>query len=107
MLLQVKTADTHPKPHTKLFPIFVPSKTALNGDIPVTPIGRDGRRDDVGPDPAWNKKSGKLYWVCLFSILKNHANDLARSRNRSRTQQEGWCEMASIPPRKTPFPSKR
>lgn len=68
MLLQVKTADTHPKPHTKLFPIFVPSKTGLNGDIPVTPIGRDGRRDDVGPDPAWNKKSGKLYWVCPFFV---------------------------------------
>jgi len=63
MLLEQKTADTHPKPHTKLFPILVPSKTGLNGDIPVTPIGRDGRRDDVGPDPAWNKKSGKLYWV--------------------------------------------
>ena len=91
MLLQVKTADTHPKPHTKLFPIFVPSKTGLNGDIPVTPIGRDGRRDDVGPDPAWNKKSGKLYWVCLIVVLMKYADRIARIGNRSRTQQEGWC----------------
>jgi hypothetical protein len=107
MLLQVKTADTHPKPHTKLFPIFVPSKTALNGDIPVTPIGRDGRRDDVGPDPAWNKKSGKLYWVCLSSVLMKYADGIARIGYRSRAQQKGRREMASIPPRKTPFPSKR
>lgn len=63
MFLEEKNADTHPKPHTKLFPILVPSKTGLNGDIPVTPIGRDGRRDDVGPDPEWSRKSGKLYWV--------------------------------------------
>jgi hypothetical protein len=107
MLLQVKTAETHPKPHTKLFPIFVPSKTALNGDIPVTPIGRDGRRDDVGPDPAWNKKSGKLYWVCLSSVLMKYADGIARIGYRSRAQQKGRREMASIPPRKTPFPSKR
>jgi beta-1,2-xylosyltransferase len=63
MLLEEHDANMHPKPHTKLFPLFVPSKTTLNGDIPVTPIGRDGRRDDVGPDPEWSKKSGKLYWV--------------------------------------------
>jgi beta-1,2-xylosyltransferase len=63
MFIETKDAETHPKPHTKLYPILVPSKTMLNGDIPVTPIGRDGRRDDIGHDPAWNKKSGKLYWV--------------------------------------------
>jgi hypothetical protein len=106
MLLQQKTADTHPKPHTKLFPILVPSKTGLNGDIPVTPIGRDGRRDDIGPDPAWNKKSGKLYWVSLFLLSSICAYIIARSRNRSRTQQEGRKEMASIPPRTTPFLGK-
>ena len=63
MFIEHKDEKTQPKPHTKLYPILVPSKTMLNGDIPVTPIGRDGRRDDVGVDPAWNKKSGKLYWV--------------------------------------------
>ncbi len=63
MLLEEHDQNMHPKPHTKLYPIFVPSKTMLNGDIPVTPIGRDGRRDDVGPDPEWEKKSAKLYWV--------------------------------------------
>ncbi|EIW70562.1 beta-1,2-xylosyltransferase 1 [Tremella mesenterica] len=86
MLLEEKTIDTHPKPHTKLFPLFVPSKTTLNGDIPVTPIGRDGRRDDVGPDPAWNRKSGKLYWRGLSTGL-NHdkgAGHLWRQSHRER-----------------------
>lgn len=69
MLIEVKNADTHPKPHTKLFPVFVLSKTMLNGDIPVTPIGKDGRRDDVGNDPPWNKKSGKLYWASLLLYI--------------------------------------
>lgn len=63
MLLEAHDQNMHPKPHTKLYPILVPSKTSLNGDIPVTPIGRDGRRDDVGHDPEWSSKSGKLYWV--------------------------------------------
>jgi beta-1,2-xylosyltransferase len=63
MLLEAHGEDMHPKPHTKLYPILVPSKTSLNGDIPVTPIGRDGRRDDVGFDPDWSKKESKLYWV--------------------------------------------
>jgi beta-1,2-xylosyltransferase len=63
MLLEQKNADTHPKPHTKLFPIFVPSKTMLNSDIPVTPVGSDLGHDAVGADPLWSRKSGKLYWV--------------------------------------------
>ncbi|OCF60907.1 beta-1,2-xylosyltransferase 1 [Kwoniella mangroviensis CBS 10435] len=71
MLLEEHNSETHPKPHTKLYPILVPSKTMLNGDIPVTPIGRDGRRDDVGPDPEWSRKSGKLYWRGLATGL-NH-----------------------------------
>lgn len=84
MLLEQKNADTHPKPHTKLYPILVPSKTALNGDIPVTPIGRDGRRDDVGPDPAWNKKSGKLYWRGLATGLNHDKKAGARWRESHR-----------------------
>jgi beta-1,2-xylosyltransferase len=63
MLLEEKNADTHPKPHTKLYPIFVPSTTMLNSDIPVTPVGSDGHQDHVGSDPIWSRKSGKLYWV--------------------------------------------
>lgn len=42
---------------------MVPSRTTLNGDIPITPVGKDGRRDDVGDDPLWPAKSNKLYWV--------------------------------------------
>jgi beta-1,2-xylosyltransferase len=49
----------------RLLPIFVPSRTALHADIPITPVGKDGRRDDVGDDPVWKAKSGKLYWVCI------------------------------------------
>jgi beta-1,2-xylosyltransferase len=61
--LEVKNGDSHPKPHTRLLPILVLSKTTLHADIPITPVGKDGRRDDVGPDPAWSKKSDMLYWV--------------------------------------------
>ncbi|ODN80875.1 beta-1,2-xylosyltransferase 1 [Cryptococcus amylolentus CBS 6039] len=84
MLLEEKNADTHPKPHTKLLPIFVPSKTALNGDIPVTPIGKDGRRDDVGHDPDWSKKSGKLYWRGLATGLQHNKGSGAKWRQSHR-----------------------
>jgi len=63
MALEVKDKDSQPRPHTRLMPIFAPSRTALHADIPITPVGKDGRRDDVGDDPAWKAKSGKLYWV--------------------------------------------
>lgn len=78
MLLEKHDANMHPKPHTKLYPILVPSKTSLNGDIPVTPIGRDGRRDEVGHDPDWSKKSGKLYWVSLQPALAASKFNLRR-----------------------------
>ncbi|WWD17085.1 beta-1,2-xylosyltransferase 1 [Kwoniella shandongensis] len=84
MLLEVKDSNTHPKPHTKLYPIMVPSKTMLNGDIPVTPIGRDGRRDDVGPDPEWNRKSGKLYWRGLATGLNHNKKEGAKWRQSHR-----------------------
>ncbi|KAK4688087.1 beta-1,2-xylosyltransferase, partial [Tremellales sp. Uapishka_1] len=84
MLLEVHAPDAHPKPHTKLFPIFVPSKTVLHGDIPITPVGRDGRRDDVGHDPAWNKKSSKLYWRGLATGLNHNKNTGSRWRENHR-----------------------
>ncbi|WVR06845.1 beta-1,2-xylosyltransferase 1 [Kwoniella sp. DSM 27419] len=84
MLLEEHNAESHPKPHTKLFPILVPSKTSLNGDIPVTPIGRDGRRDDVGPDPEWNRKSGKLYWRGLATGLNHDKKKGAKWRQSHR-----------------------
>ena len=95
MLLEIKDSDTHPKPHTKLYPILVPSKTVLNGDIPVTPIGKDGRRDDVGNDPAWNKKSGKLYWVslCLHWVLSQLTlvqRGLATGLNHNKKEGKNW-----------------
>jgi beta-1,2-xylosyltransferase len=64
MFIEAKDSEAHPKPHTKLYPIFVPSKTALNGDIPVTP---DARTEDIGYDPEWNRKSAKLYWVGIVA----------------------------------------
>lgn len=63
MTLEIKNEKSQPKPHTRLLPIMVPSRTILNGDIPITPVGKDGRRDDVGDDPLWPAKSNKLYWV--------------------------------------------
>ncbi|ORX35699.1 hypothetical protein BD324DRAFT_631296 [Kockovaella imperatae] len=84
MLIEVHDPESHPKPHTKLYPILVPSKTVLNGDIPVTPIGRDGRRDDVGYDPEWNKKSGKLYWRGLATGLQHNKKEGKDWRNSHR-----------------------
>ncbi len=63
MTLETKNEKSQPKPHTRMLPIMVPSRTTLNGDIPITPVGKDGRRDDVGDDPLWPAKSNKLYWV--------------------------------------------
>ncbi len=65
MTLEEKNEMSQPKPHTRLLPIMVPSRTTLNGDIPITPVGKDGRRDDVGEDPLWGAKSSKLYWVSI------------------------------------------
>ncbi|WVF71389.1 beta-1,2-xylosyltransferase 1 [Kwoniella sp. CBS 6097] len=84
MLLEEHNAESHPKPHTKLYPILVPSKTMLNGDIPVTPIGKDGRRDDVGPDPEWTRKSGKLYWRGLATGLNHDKKKGAKWRQSHR-----------------------
>jgi beta-1,2-xylosyltransferase len=84
MLLEKHTAETHPKPHTKLYPILVPSKTVLNGDIPITPIGSDGRRDDVGNDPDWNKKSGKAYWRGRSTGLDHNKGNGAKWRQSHR-----------------------
>ena len=100
MLIETKNADTHPKPHTKLFPVFVPSKTMLNGDIPVTPIGKDGRRDDVGNDPPWSKKSGKLYWV-------SRSTHITVMSAQTDSQQGKWRPMAQLAPRATSFPRQR
>lgn len=84
MLLEAHDENMHPKPHTKLYPILVPSKTSLNGDIPVTPIGRDGRRDDVGFDPEWSQKQGKLYWRGLATGLNHNKNSGAKWRQSHR-----------------------
>ncbi|ORY32933.1 hypothetical protein BCR39DRAFT_522439 [Naematelia encephala] len=84
MLLEVKTEKTQPKPHSKLYPILVPSKTVLNGDIPVTPIGKDGRKDSVGNDLPWSKKSGKLYWRGLATGLQHNHNSGSKWRQSHR-----------------------
>lgn len=84
MLLEKHTKDTQPKPHTKLYPILVPSKTILNGDIPITPVGRDGRRDDVGLDPAWKDKSGKVYWRGRATGLQHNKGNGAKWRQSHR-----------------------
>nr|ODN93002.1 beta-1,2-xylosyltransferase 1 [Cryptococcus depauperatus CBS 7855] len=84
MFLEQKNVDTQPKPHTKLYPIFVPSRTALNGDIPVTPVGRDGRPDDIGHDPEWGRKSGKLYWRGLATGLRHNKGTGAKWRQSHR-----------------------
>jgi beta-1,2-xylosyltransferase len=38
------------------------SKTPLNQDIPITPVGKDGQFETPGIEPSWKQKNGKLYW---------------------------------------------
>lgn len=84
MFIEKHTQDSHPKPHTKLYPILVPSKTVLNGDIPITPIGSDGRRDDVGKESAWSSKNGKLYWRGRSTGLDHNKKSGANWRHSHR-----------------------
>ena len=84
MFIEVKDEGVHPRPHTELYPILVPSKTMLNGDIPVAPIGRSENRYDVGKDPAWNYKSGKLYWRGLSTGLNHNKGAGANWRHSHR-----------------------
>lgn len=67
-----------------MLPIFVPSKTVLHADIPITPVGKDGRRDDVGDDPAWSAKSSKLYWRGLATGLQHNKKTGQRWRQSHR-----------------------
>ncbi|BEI82977.1 hypothetical protein CcaverHIS002_0308450 [Cutaneotrichosporon cavernicola] len=62
MFLEEHVETSSPKPHTKLLPIFSLSKTSLNQDILVTPVGKDGEIESVGNERSWNKKNGKMYW---------------------------------------------
>lgn len=84
MPLEIKNAESQPKPHTRIMPIFVPSRTVLHADIPITPIGKDGRRDDVGNDPTWGSKSGKMYWRGLATGLQHNKFTGARWRDSHR-----------------------
>jgi hypothetical protein len=100
MPLEVKNAKSQPKPHTMILPIFSPSRTALHADIPITPVGKDGRRDDVGDDPAWKSKSGKLYWVCSLVVFQSSSILIvtrdpspARFGDRHHAQQERRGQM--------------
>jgi beta-1,2-xylosyltransferase len=72
--IEQKNEKSQPKPHTRIMPIFVPSRTLLHADIPITPVGKDGRRDDVGDDPAWNAKSNKLYWVSAKWLVHKYSS---------------------------------
>lgn len=62
MFLEEHIETSSPKPHTKLLPIFSLSKTPLNQDIPITPVGKDGQFESAGVEPKWNQKQGKMYW---------------------------------------------
>ncbi len=84
MLLEQKGANDHPVPHTKLYPIFVPSTTVLNRDIPVTPDGNDLGHDAVGHDPEWSRKSGKLYWRGKATGLNHNKKSGSKWRQSHR-----------------------
>ncbi|KAL7413213.1 hypothetical protein BDY24DRAFT_389314 [Mrakia frigida] len=60
-------AESTPRPHTRLLPILSLSRTLVNADVPVAPVGIVSggvTREDVGREPlaGWAGKSEKLYW---------------------------------------------
>ncbi|KLT40707.1 Cap3p [Cutaneotrichosporon oleaginosum] len=62
MFLEEHIETSSPRPHTKLLPIFSLSRTPVNQDILITPVGRDGQFETAGIEPKWREKSGKMYW---------------------------------------------
>ncbi|CED82144.1 cap1-related protein [Phaffia rhodozyma] len=65
--LTPQTESTKPKPHSRLLPILSLSRTEVNADIPVAPVGIVSgglTRQDVGKemDGGWPAQSPKLYW---------------------------------------------
>lgn len=83
--LEHKDADSQPKPHTRLLPIFAQSRSKLHADIAVTPVGKDGRhRHEIGFDPLWKKKSGKLYWRGLSTGIMHDKKKGAQWPNSHR-----------------------
>lgn len=97
--IEQKNEKSQPKPHTRIMPIFVPSRTLLHADIPITPVGKDGRRDDVGDDPAWNAKSNKLYWRGLATGLQHNKNTGAKWRDSHRERLHFLANDASSTPK--------
>ncbi|KAI5453780.1 cryptococcal xylosyltransferase 1 [Naganishia albida] len=97
--IEQKNEKSQPKPHTRIMPIFVPSRTLLHADIPITPVGKDGRRDDVGDDPAWNAKSNKLYWRGLATGLQHNKHTGAQWRDSHRERLHFLANDASSSPR--------
>lgn len=64
LLLEPHDADSHPRPHTQLLPLFSLAKTSVNSDILITPL--DQFHDPKGQDPEWeDKRDPRLGWVCL------------------------------------------
>lgn len=94
--LEVKGPESQPKPHTRLLPIFVPSRTALHADIPITPVGKDGRRDDVGDDPVWKAKSGKLYWRGLATGIMHNKKGGAKWLDSHRERLHKFANDVSF-----------
>ncbi|KAJ9094050.1 hypothetical protein QFC21_006151 [Naganishia friedmannii] len=97
--IEQKNEKSQPKPHTRIMPIFVPSRTLLHADIPITPVGKDGRRDDVGDDPAWNAKSNKLYWRGLATGLQHNKITGAKWRDSHRERLHFLANDPSSTPR--------
>lgn len=98
MALEVKGAQSQPKPHTRLLPVFVPSRTGIHADIPITPVGKDGRRDAVGSDPEWKKKSDKLYWRGLATGIHHNKKGGAKWPNSHRERLHRLANNASFAP---------
>lgn len=97
MFLEVHNKDSHPQPHNTLYPIFALSKTALNGDILITPFFRAGRHD-VGYDPKWNDKKAKLYWRGRATGMEHNKGASSQWRHSQRERLHWLANSKSSEP---------
>ena len=83
LLLEPHDADSHPRPHTQLLPLFSLAKTSVNSDILITPL--DQFHDPKGRDPVWeDKRDPRLAWVRPPSLptLRSLTRELTRGVER-------------------------
>lgn len=61
LTIEPHTPDSHPRPHTRLLPLFSLAKTSINSDILITPLEQFSH--ELSVDRSWERKSDpRLLW---------------------------------------------